>query len=110
MVDYREGSISEQVKAIVDGVDVIFDPVGGAPAEDATFLLRYLTAHAALVQRAKLQAGETLLVLGATGGTGSAAVQLGKDQSVYGWLRWFFGVLLYAGVDGHEQGSWQYAG
>ncbi len=36
------------------------------------------TAHHGLRQRAQLQAGETLVVLGAAGGTGIAAVQLGK--------------------------------
>lgn len=36
------------------------------------------TAHHALKQRAQLQAGETMVVLGAAGGTGIAAVQIGK--------------------------------
>ncbi len=36
------------------------------------------TAHHALRQRGRLQAGETLVVLGAAGGTGCAAVQIGK--------------------------------
>ena len=34
------------------------------------------TAHLALLERAKLQAGQTLLVLGAGGGVGMAAVQV----------------------------------
>jgi NADPH2:quinone reductase len=38
----------------------------------------YGTAHHALKQRANLQPGETLVVLGAAGGTGLAAVQIGK--------------------------------
>ncbi len=38
----------------------------------------YLTAHAGLFWEARLQAGETLLVLGAAGGTGLAAVEVGK--------------------------------
>ena len=41
-------------------------------------LLTYLTTLHALVDRAALKAGETLLVLGAAGGVGLAAVQLGK--------------------------------
>lgn len=44
----------------------------------AGFGLAYGTSYYALNQRAGLQAGETLLVLGAAGGVGSAAVQLGK--------------------------------
>ncbi len=44
----------------------------------AATLLTYLTTMHALVDRARLRAGETLLVLGAAGGVGLAAVQLGK--------------------------------
>lgn len=44
----------------------------------AGFPMTYGTSHHALVQRAKLKPGETLLVLGATGGVGTAAVEIGK--------------------------------
>ena len=44
----------------------------------AATLLTYLTTYHALVDRAALQKGETLLVLGAAGGVGVAAIQLGK--------------------------------
>src|SRR5690606_40655939 len=44
----------------------------------AGFLLTYGTSFHALKQRARLQPGETLLVLGAAGGVGLAAVELGK--------------------------------
>jgi NADPH2:quinone reductase len=47
-------------------------------AEAAGFCIAYHTAHVALAMRAALQPGETLLVHGAAGGTGSAAIQLGK--------------------------------
>lgn len=47
-------------------------------AEAAGFLITYQTALFALTRRARLAAGETLLVHGAAGGVGSAAVQLGK--------------------------------
>ncbi|TPE58500.1 NADPH:quinone oxidoreductase family protein [Sandaracinobacter neustonicus] len=47
-------------------------------AEAAALPLNYLTALHGLKDRARLTAGETLLVLGAAGGVGSAAVQLGK--------------------------------
>ncbi len=46
--------------------------------EAAAFPLAYGTAHVALAQRALLKPGETLLVLGAAGGVGLAAVELGK--------------------------------
>lgn len=49
------------------------------PAEQAcNLLVAHGTAHHALKQRASLKAGETLVVLGAAGGTGIAAVQIGK--------------------------------
>lgn len=46
--------------------------------EAAALLLTYGTSHHALKDQARLQPGETLLVLGAAGGVGLAAVQLGK--------------------------------
>lgn len=46
--------------------------------EAAAFLITYGTSYHALVDRACLQAGETLLVLGASGGVGLAAVEIGK--------------------------------
>jgi NADPH2:quinone reductase len=47
-------------------------------AEAAAFGLTYATSYYALKQRAGLRAGETLLVLGAAGGVGSATIELGK--------------------------------
>lgn len=44
----------------------------------AAFLIAYGTSHVGLDYRAKLQAGERLLVLGASGGVGLTAVELGK--------------------------------
>jgi NADPH:quinone reductase len=44
----------------------------------AVFALVYGTSHVGLVHRAHLQAGETLLVLGAAGGVGLTAVEIGK--------------------------------
>jgi NADPH2:quinone reductase len=46
--------------------------------EAAALLMTYGTSHHALKDRAQLRAGETLLVLGAAGGVGLAAVELGK--------------------------------
>jgi NADPH2:quinone reductase len=58
-----------QVVPIHDGIDF---------TEAAAFGLGYLTAHFALVRRAHLKPGDTVLVTGAGGGVGSAAVQLAK--------------------------------
>jgi NADPH:quinone reductase len=53
-------------------------PAGMPLDEAAAIQTTYLTAYHALVQRASMRAGERLLVLGAAGGVGLAAVQLGK--------------------------------
>ena len=44
----------------------------------AAFLIAYGTSHLALEHRARMQPGETLLVLGAAGGVGLTAVEIGK--------------------------------
>jgi NADPH2:quinone reductase len=46
--------------------------------EAAALLMTYGTSHHALKDRARIRPGETLLVLGAAGGVGLAAVELGK--------------------------------
>lgn len=54
---------------------------GSIPSQEAAALVTaHATAHHALKQRAKLQPGETLVVTGAAGGTGLAAVQIGKQM------------------------------
>ena len=53
-------------------------PDGIGYAEASGFTVAYLTAYVALVRRAQLQRGEWLLVHGAAGGVGLAAVDLGK--------------------------------
>jgi NADPH2:quinone reductase len=51
----------------------------GFPAVDAAaFIMIYATSHHALIDRAALKAGETVLVLGAAGGVGTAAIQIAK--------------------------------
>ena len=47
-------------------------------AEAAVFKMNYTTAYHALMQRGMLRPGETLLVLGASGGVGYAAIEIGK--------------------------------
>jgi len=44
----------------------------------AAFIMIYATSYHALVDRAELKAGETVLILGAAGGVGSAAIQIAK--------------------------------
>lgn len=53
-------------------------PPGVATEAAAAFTLTYATSHHALFDRAQLKDGETLAVLGAGGGVGLAAVELGK--------------------------------
>lgn len=53
----------------------------GFPFEDAAaFIMTYATSHHALIDRGQLKAGETVLVLGAAGGVGTAAIQIAKAQ------------------------------
>jgi NADPH:quinone reductase len=63
------GAPPERVLPLPDGMS--FEAAAAAP-------LNYLTGLFALVRRARALAGETLLVHGAAGGVGTAAVQLGK--------------------------------
>ncbi len=53
-------------------------PDGVPMADAAALIMTYGTSYHALRDRAKMQPGETLLVLGAAGGVGTAAIQLGK--------------------------------
>lgn len=53
-------------------------PPGVSDEVAAAFTLTYATSHHALFDRGGLRAGETLLVLGAAGGVGLAAIELGK--------------------------------
>ena len=70
------GAFAEQL-AVPDAA-VLPWPEPLTAAEAASFLVTYQTGHVGLARRARLVAGETLLVLGAAGGTGLAAIQLGK--------------------------------
>jgi len=70
------GGMQEQV--VVDPIRCVPMPEGMDFETAAGLLLTYGTSHYALKDRAKLKAGETLVVLGAAGGVGLAAVELGK--------------------------------
>jgi NADPH2:quinone reductase len=62
-----------------------FNKVPGALSleEAAVFPPSYTTGYHALADRGRLQAGEVLLVLGAAGATGIAAIQIGKHLGAY---------------------------
>jgi NADPH:quinone reductase len=76
MVRLRTGGYAEE--AVVPQTETIPLPDGFSFAQGATFLIAHLTAYHALKTRADLKSGQTLLVLGAAGGVGLAAVQIGK--------------------------------
>jgi NADPH2:quinone reductase len=62
----------------VDAALVMPLPPGFAFDDAAAFLCTYGTTHHALIDRAALREGETVLVLGAAGGVGTAAIQIAK--------------------------------
>ena len=70
------GCYAEEAQVAASGLRKI--PNGVGYGEAASFTVAYLTAYVALVRRAQLQSGEWLLVHGAAGGVGLAAVDLGK--------------------------------
>jgi NADPH2:quinone reductase len=70
------GCFCEQIA--VDQHAVMPMPEGLDFTQAAGVAMTYFTSYHALKQRAKLKEGETLLVLGAAGGVGSTAVELGK--------------------------------
>lgn len=72
----RTGAFAEQ--ALAPAAALLPKPPGMPFATAAALTLTYGTAWHALVDRGGLRAGETLLVLGAAGGVGLAAVEIGK--------------------------------
>ena len=70
------GAFTEELVAPASSLRPL--PQGFSMAEGAAYSVTALTAWVSLVRRGALQAGETLLVHGASGGTGLAAVQLGR--------------------------------
>jgi NADPH2:quinone reductase len=71
-----QGAFASQVKASAKVVMPM--PPGMAFDTAAAFTLTYGTSHHAVVDRGQLKAGETMLVLGAAGGVGLAAIEIGK--------------------------------
>jgi NADPH2:quinone reductase len=72
----EHGAFGEQ--AVVSQNNCFVIPPAMSFEEAACFGLVYQTAHFALAKRARVQPGEVVLVTGATGGVGLAAVQLAK--------------------------------
>jgi NADPH:quinone reductase len=76
IVKLRHGGYCDEAVVTADQLTPL--PKSFDYAEGATFLAAHGTAHHALVDRAHMQPGETLLVHGAGGGVGLAAVEIGK--------------------------------
>ncbi|SJZ89874.1 NADPH2:quinone reductase [Enhydrobacter aerosaccus] len=77
MFNLRPGAFAEYVK--LPGTSPLLPlPEGWSEAEGAGFRVAAQTAYHSLVHRGQLKSGEVLLVHGASGGVGLAAVQLGK--------------------------------
>lgn len=72
------GGFAEEVVASEAAGRTYAIPAGMPFDEASSLLMTYGTSHHALKDRAMLQPGQTLLVLGAAGGVGIAAVELGK--------------------------------
>jgi NADPH:quinone reductase len=70
------GAFAEEVKT--EAARLLPLPEGMSFEEGASFILTYGTTDHALRDRAQMQPGETLLVLGAAGGVGVAAIEVGK--------------------------------
>lgn len=69
------GSFAEECLASAEGAFPVPDGLGAAEA--AGFWIPHLTGWIGLVDRGRIQAGDALVVLGAAGGSGIAAVQIG---------------------------------
>jgi NADPH2:quinone reductase len=76
MIRMRSGAFAEQ--AVLPAEQILPLPSTFSFEEGATFLAAHATAYHALKTRAEMRPGQSLLVLGAAGGVGLAAVQIGK--------------------------------
>ncbi len=75
------GGLSEYAVVAAQEVEPI--PTGLDFMNAAAMLVDYQTAHYALFKRGQVKAGETVLIAGAAGGVGSAAVQLAAQAEAY---------------------------
>lgn len=62
----------------LDASDLIPVPEGLDPAEASTLILNYIVAYQTLHRSARVKAGDKILIIGASGGVGTALLQLGK--------------------------------
>ncbi|MEJ2408662.1 MAG: NADPH:quinone oxidoreductase family protein [Novosphingobium sp.] len=76
MYKNQAGALAEY--AVARAFDTFPTPDALDDAQAAGFVVPYHTAYVGLVSRGKLAEGETLLVLGGSGASGSAAISLGK--------------------------------
>jgi NADPH:quinone reductase len=76
MAILAHGGMAEQ--AVAEAEEAWRIPDGTGFEEASVFPLSYLSSHVALRWQGRVEAGETLLVLGAAGGVGLAAVEIGK--------------------------------
>ncbi|MAE96616.1 MAG: zinc-binding dehydrogenase [Deltaproteobacteria bacterium] len=97
----RLGAACERVRIPVATLLPI--PDGVSDAQAASLPIAYGTAHRLMQTRGRIQAGEKVLVLGATGGVGVACLQLGKrvgaELIVAGSAEWKLERLLALGAD-----------
>jgi NADPH2:quinone reductase len=70
------GGFAEQ--AVADEIETFPVPAGMPLDEAGAFPIAYISSHVAIRWQGRLEAGETLLVLGAAGGVGLTAVEIGK--------------------------------
>lgn len=86
-----DGGYAERVKVPVGNLAPL--PADANFETAAAMIVNYHTVHFALAERASVRSGETLLVLGAAGGIGTAAIQVGKG----------LGARVIAGVADDDQ-------
>lgn len=72
----RRGALAEEIA--VSATELFLIPEHLSFAQAAAVPVNYLTAAYGLRERAALRSGELLLILGAAGGTGTAAIKIGK--------------------------------
>jgi NADPH2:quinone reductase len=77
----KRGALAEEI--VVPDSELAPVPGRLSFAQAAAIPMNYLTAAFALTERAGLRPGETLLVLGAAGGTGTAAIKIGKMMEAH---------------------------
>lgn len=81
MVSTRTGGYAEE--AVVAADKALPLPEGFSFEEGATFMVAHTTSYHAIVTCGQVRAGQSVLVLGAGGGVGRAAVQIAKRQGAF---------------------------